>query len=603
LNNPSWFNSLKAGLSRKIQRDKLAGDSAAQVPWADLKNLRPFLLRHWRKGVLGATLILFSSLLTFPAPLIYRFLVDEVMLAKRLDLLPLAILLLGGIKLLTMGATALQQYYFTRFEQSVVLDLQRNLLDHTLSLPKAFFDGKEVGYLISRLSSDVQGLHWFFSGSIVYIISSFFQFFGGVFFLFYLEWRLGIIALVVLPVLVLSTRYFSEHMRVLSQHGMERSAGVMQRFEETLSSIPLLKAFTSERRESQRVMAAVSASQQIEMEQITVSTLANLVLGIVPDLAKAVVLVAGAYWVIVGQWTLGSLLAFQSYLGYVYGPALSLAFANLQLQNAITSLQRVSTVLNVIPEDNAGASLVVEHLQGDLCFEKVSFSYNGQEQVLEEASFHIQSGERIIIAGPSGVGKTTLVSLLLRFYRPTHGQITFDGRPADEYELRSLRQRIGYVSQATLLLAGTIRENLCYGNEDASQAEIEGAAKAAGIHDFILALLDGYDSHIGERGVNLSEGQKQRLSIARALIKSPDILILDEPTSALDSLVERSILEALPAQARGQTTFIVSHRPSTIQQADRILLLTEKGSLQVGTHAELQKVSPYYNSLFHPAGS
>jgi len=601
LNKPTWYTFLKAGLGRQVQRDRLAGETPTAGTRANLENLRPFLLRHWRKGVLGAALILFSSLLAFPAPLINRFLVDDVMLAKRLDLLPLAILLIGGVKLLTMGAGALQQYYFTRFEQVVVLELQQNLLDHTLRLPKAFFDDKEVGYLISRLSSDVQGLRWFFSSSIVYILTSVIKFIGGVIFLFYLEWRLGIVTLVVLPVLVLSAKYFSERMRAISQHSMEQGANVMQRFQETLASIPLLKAFSSERRESQRVMEAVSGSQQIEMEQTTVNSLANLVLSIVPDLARGVVLIAGAYWVIQGQWTLGSLLAFQSYLGYVYGPALSLAFANLQLQNALTALGRVSTVLGVVPEDKAGEGLVVVHLEGDLRFDKVSFSYDGQEQVLQEASFHIHPGERILIAGPSGVGKTTLISLLLRFYQPTSGQIRFDDRPAEVYELRSLRQRIGYVSQATLLLAGSIRENLVYGNENASQAEIEAATKAAGIHDFIHDLPNGYDSNIGERGVNLSEGQKQRLSIARALIKSPDILILDEPTSALDSLVERSILEALPTQARDKTIFIVSHRPSTIQQADRVLLLSEKGSIQIGTHAELQAVSSYYRSLFQPA--
>ncbi len=541
-------------------------------------------------------LVLFTSLLSFPQPLVYRFLVDDVMLARRLDLLPLAILLMGGIKILSMVAGPLQQYYFTRFEQAVMLDLQHNVLDHALSLPKSFFDDKTVGYLLSRISSDVLGLRWFFSSNIVYIISSLFRFIGGVVFLFYLEWRLGVLTLMVLPLLVWGARYFSERMRALSHHGMERSANVLQYFQETLSTVPLIKAFTSEKRESGRVMSAVENSQQIEMEQVTVGALANLVLGTVPGIANGVVLVVGAYLVIRGEWTFGSLLAFQSYLGYVYSPAMFLASANLQLQSALTSLERVSAVLDITPEET-GQGQQVEHLKGEVSFLGVSFSYDGQEKVLEDVSFLVRPGEHVAIAGPSGVGKTTLVSLILRFYRPTQGEIFFDNIPAEDYNLRSLRQRIGYVSQSTTLLSGTIRENLQYGQSEASLDALKKAARVAGIHDFIESLPDGYESRVEERGVNLSEGQKQRLSIARALIKDPDILILDEPTSALDSLTENSFVEALKDVTQGRTVFLIAHRLSTVKNADRILVLNEKRLVASGSHHELLETSEYYRTL------
>ena len=594
----NWFDYLKAGLSRTIPHDKLKTEMDGANTRSRLRNLQPYLARHWRKGVMGASLIFFVSLLTFPQPLINRFLIDDVMLARRLDLLPVALILMGGIKLLSMGAGIAQQYYFTHFEQNILRDLQQNLLDHVLRLPKSFFDDKEVGYLISRVSSDVWGLRWFFSSNIVYLVSGLFRFVGGMLLLFYLEWRLGIVTLIVLPLLVFSARYFANRMRALYHHGREKYADITQRFEETLSSVPLIKAFASEQRESRRIMSEVNASQQIEMEQSTVSSVANLILDSVPGIAGAVALVIGAYWVIQGEWTLGSLLAFQSYLGYVHGPALSLANANLQFQSALTALERVSAVLDVVPEENSAIGRVVTNLQGDVRFENVSFSYNGQDKVLEDVSFHVRPGRHVAIVGSSGVGKTTLVSLILRFYQPTHGNIFFDGAPASDYELQSLRKRIGYVSQSTILLAGTIRENLCYGAPEALQEDIEEAARLAGIHDFICSLPGGYDSLVGERGVNLSEGQKQRLSIARALVKVPDILILDEPTSALDGSVEKSIFDALPSVVRKKTLFIVAHRPSTIQHADGVLFFSEKRLVAVGTHKELQAGNAHYRSLF-----
>ncbi|MEW5940085.1 MAG: ABC transporter ATP-binding protein, partial [Chloroflexota bacterium] len=245
-----------------------------------------------------------------------------------------------------------------------------------------------------------------------------------------------------------------------------------------------------------------------------------------------------------------------------------------------------------------GVGRPVSRLEGSVRFENVSFSYDGRESALEEVSFSVQPGEHVAIVGPSGVGKTTLVSLMLCFYNPTHGEILFDGALARDYNLKALRQRIGYVSQATILLSGTIRDNLQYGNPDASTSDLERAARIAGIHDFIQTLPGGYNAVVGERGVNLSEGQKQRLSIARALIKEPDILVMDEPTSALDGIVERSILESLPEAARRKTLFIVAHRPATIHKVDKVLLFNETRLVAVGRHADLLGTNDTYRSLF-----
>ena len=593
----SWIDYLKRGLTRKMAGEQLPGAGGQAKIRANLKNLSPFALRHWRKGALGGLLILIASLVSFPQPLIFRYLIDSVILSRQPDLLMGAILLLLGVAISEKLANLWQEFYFARFEQEVLLDLQNSLLERALRFPKSFYDRQETGYLMARLSSDVQGLRWFLSSGVVHLAGNVLRFIGGMVFLFYLEWRLSVVVLIILPGFLVCIRFFGAKIHLLSHQNMEQEARVQSRFQESLSSLSLIKAFSKEMHTLGRLISEIKRGRQLSLEQSTLHSVASLIIDSTPGIARAALLALGGYWVMTGHWTLGSLLAFQAYLAYVFGPTQALASANLQLQQARASLERISALFEIVPEENWGAGIPVGKLKGKVEFKNVTFAYDSREPVLENISFRIQPGEHVAIVGPSGVGKTTLLSLILRFYKPASGEIYFDGRPASEYEVSALRRRIGYVSQSTLLLSGTIMENLRYGNPEASENEVRRAASVAEIHEFIRGLAGGYETPIGENGVHLSEGQRQRLSIARALVKDPDILIFDEPTSALDTPTEKFIFQALPALLREKTLFVVAHRLPTIQDADRVLLLDENRMVAAGTHESLWEMYPYYRSL------
>jgi ABC-type bacteriocin/lantibiotic exporter with double-glycine peptidase domain len=429
------------------------------------------------------------------------------------------------------------------------------------------------------------------------MIENIFRFLGGLIFLLYLDWRLTIIIGIILPGVVIMVRYFSEKLRTLTNESMETQAVVTGNFQESLSSINLIKAFAAEGKTLQKLVGALKSAVNISIEQSTVNALANMAITSMPGIARAAVLFIGAYWVIVGHWSLGSLFAYQAYLAYVFGPAQYLATANLEMQSALASANRIANLFDIVPEENTGQGEIVSRLEGNIEFQQACFAYGADIPILEDINFSIRAGERIAIAGASGDGKTTLISLILRFYKPTSGEILFDGRPASFYEVRSLRERLGYVPQQNWLLTGTILENILYGSPSAAMPEVIRAATNAGIHDFIASLPNGYRTAVGERGVTLSEGQKQRICIARAFVKEPDIVLMDEPTSALDGRTGKSLLLSLPLLLKDMTTIVISNHTEFLMNVDRVFLLRENRLEAIGTHKKLMSHNPYYASL------
>ena len=593
-----YFHSVKELLKLdKVEDSYSTGNDNGRIR-DNIKFFIPTILKQWKLALILGIVLIVASFLTYPMPMINRYFIDGVLLKKNWSMLAPILILMLLLGLTNSIISLIQSYFNTRFDQKITLDLQEMIMTKVLSLPKEFFDHNRKGYLMSRITSDISGIKWFFSGAIVQIFVQILKFFGGVGFLFYLEWRIAIPVIISLPAPFLVSTYFAKRMYYITHRSKEYSAHYNSVFQEIISTVPLIKAFSTEKKAVNNMVDEIKKNQKLAVEQMIINIINSRVEGFIPVIVKFMILGFGSYWIIKGEWTVGSLLAFQSYTAFVYGPINYLSSTIKQLQNSRAALERTATIFKISSEENIESGIHVEKLNGNIEFKNVDFSYDITKPVLDNISFKANTGEHWAVIGLSGVGKTTLINLIMRFYKPRKGEIYFDGIPVKDLNIRAFRRCLGYVSQKTLITSGTILENIKYGNENATLEEVIKATKTAEIHDFIESLDNGYNTIIDEDGANISEGQKQRISIARALVRNPDILIFDEPTAALDNVTEHSIYQHLPEAVKGKTSFTIAHRLGTIKNADKIIMLRKNNSPLIGLHEELLEKEYDYREFF-----
>jgi len=419
-----------------------------------------------------------------------------------------------------------------------------------------------------------------------------------------IDLQLALVSLVVVPLLFLWLRIYGRSMRPAAERAKELESAMVQRLHESMTALRLVKSYAREDFESRRFTSAADRALSARLGTTKQEALFSAMVSSLTIAGTSLVVLVGAGSVLNGRISLGTLLVLIAYLGFVYGPLCGIANTTGALQQAVASVRRIRETLPLVPEpvDASGAIDARTIVRGEVEFDGVSFHYEHGRDVLRGMTFAAKPGELVAIVGLSGSGKTTAVSLITRFYEASAGRILIDGVDIRRYSLKSLRQRIAVVLQDTLVFSGSIRDNLRYGDLDASNAQIEAAARAAGAHDFIMALPQGYDTPLGEAGYGLSGGQKQRINIARAFLKNAPILILDEPTAALDNITEASIFKSLRQLQVGRTTFVIAHRLSTVRTADRILVLDEGRVVARGRHEELLRTSPLYARLAQHLG-
>jgi len=497
--------------------------------------------------------------------------------------------------LLSMG----HSYLTARVSQRIMADFRTHLFAHLQQLSLSFFAKRRTGEILSRLMNDVSVIQSTVTETPIDSAKQLVTFVGGVAFLLAMNWRLCLLILMVLPALVLVARLFGKRLRALSTAIQDQTASTTTLVEEVLSGIRVVKSFVQTQRETLRFATQVRAVLESALSRAAVLAVFVPTITFLTFAAAASVLWYGGRQVIEGVVSPGDLFAFVLFAGILIGPFGSAARVYAQIKEAQGAMQRVFEILETRPEvTDRPEALEMPPIVGRVRADRVGFSYDRGHAVLSEVSFDVKPGEMVAIVGPTGAGKTTLVNLLHRFYDPTEGSIAIDGHDLRGVPLESLYRQIALVPQEMVLFGGTIFDNIQYGRRDATEAEVVAASQAAHAHEFIKATPEGYRTIVGEKGVNLSGGQRQRLAIARAVLKNPRVLILDEATSALDSESERLVQDALDRLMAGRTTFVVAHRLTTIQRADRILVLNRGRIIEEGNHASLMERKGLYHYLY-----
>lgn len=611
--------------------------------------------KPYRWMLLGMLLlILLSTGLTLLTPLILRTLIDTTIPSKnvgQLILLAIALLLIPAI-----GGTlgVINRRLNATVGEGVTYDLRVALYSRLQRMSLHFFTNTRVGELMSRLNNDVVGAQNAISNTIVNIITNIIQAVAVLIVMLTLEWRLTLISIIILPLFILAARSMGERLRDISRRQMEANAQMNATMNETLNigGALLVKLFGRALVEIKRFEGRATQVRDLGVGRAVLGAIFFIIIGLVSAVGTALVYGIGGYLVMKDAFTIGTIVAFGAYMSSLYGALQSLTNAPVDFATSVVSFERVFEVIdlpNDIPEKPD--AMVLKAVQGELNFDRVTFRYgmegsallsdvkrygrmdnveavfsgkslsqgikaskqgddqdgSGEEEIghnqarlnaLEDVSFKALPGQLVALVGPSGAGKTTLTYLIPRLYDPTGGRILLDGTDLREVSLDSLSTQIGMVTQETHLFHDTIRTNLMYAKLDATQAELEVAARAANIHDFVASLPDGYDTIVGERGYRLSGGEKQRVALARVILKDPRILVLDEATSSLDSESELLIQEALKRVMAGRTSIVIAHRLSTILAADMILVMDRGMIVERGTHRELLAKGGLYATLY-----